>query len=41
VRLQAVAVRQQDLFGEILLRKYTKFVEVVAETQQRVDEEYL
>jgi len=40
VRLQAVAVRQQDLFGEILLRKYARFAEVVAGVQERVDEEY-
>ena len=40
IRLQAVAVRQKDLFGEILLRKFSKFDEVVAGTQQRVDEGY-
>jgi len=40
VRLQAVAVRQKDLFGEILLRKFHKFAEVVAGAQQSVDEEY-
>jgi segregation and condensation protein A len=40
VRLQAVAVRQKDLFGEILLRKFHKFAEVVAGTQQGVDQEY-
>ena len=40
VRLQAVAVRQKDLFGEILLRKFHKFAEVVAAAQQKVDEEY-
>ncbi len=40
VRLQAVAVRQRASFGEILLRKFHKFTEVVAGTQQRVDEEY-
>ena len=39
VRLQAVAVRQKDLFGEILLRKFHQFDEVIAGTQ-RVDEEY-
>ena len=40
VRLQAVAVRQKDLFGEILLRKFHKFAEVVAGAQQGVDGEY-
>lgn len=40
VRLQAVAVRQRVSFGEILLRKFHKFAEVVAETQPHVDKEY-
>ena len=40
IRLQAVAARQKDLFGEILLRKYRMFDEVVARTQRGVDEGY-
>ena len=40
VRLQAAAVRQKDLFGEILLRKFHKFDEVIAGAQRGVDEEY-
>ena len=40
VRLQAVAVRQKALFGEILLRKYRMFDSVLADAQWRIDESY-
>ena len=40
VRLQAVVVRQNELFGEILLRKYRMFDTVVADAQREVDQSY-
>jgi segregation and condensation protein A len=40
IRLQAVAVRQNGIFGEIILRKHKKFDEAVANSQGAVDESY-
>lgn len=40
IRLQAVAVRQKEKFGEIVLRKHRQFGAVLSATQSQIDESY-
>ncbi|MBI4459713.1 MAG: segregation/condensation protein A, partial [Acidobacteria bacterium] len=40
VRLQAVVVRQQESFGEIVLHKHSKFDAVLQDLQRGVEEDY-
>ncbi|OFV98303.1 MAG: hypothetical protein A3F68_03455 [Acidobacteria bacterium RIFCSPLOWO2_12_FULL_54_10] len=40
VRLQAVAARQKELFGDIILKKHEKFGDVYADLQRGVEESY-